>query len=792
MPRLHKSYDHFKTLTLNVPSSLALPTLFSVAMWEPLDIPPTPEKSFTDYSRWRLLVNDGGRHTWHYLRTDEEVANWPQNEVDRFWLGLKTTMPDLPPAKDPLDAARNGYKFYKELQSHDGHWAGEYGGPMFLLPGLVIGSYVTGMTFTREERLEMIRYLMSRANPEDGGWGIHVEGHSTVFGTGLNYTALRILGMDKDHPFCVKARGTLHKLGGATSIPAWGKFYLSCLNVYDWAGNNPVPAELWLLPEWVPFHPSKWWIHVRNVYIPMSYLYGIRFKMEENDLILSLREELYPENYYSIDWPAQCNNVNKVDEYAPHTRLLDTLNLALSSYEHCSFPPLRRAALSRAYDLIVMEDENTSYQTLAPVSKMFNLMARVAAEGSDSDAWKLHEEKRADFMWMGAEGMMMCGTNGSQLWDTGFITQALVETGLANDPENKESLMKALEWLDQAQMRSNPKHFKEAYRHMTKGAWGFSTTEQGYTVSDCTGEGLKSSMYLQFDLDFTPNLISKDRMCDAVDVLLSLQNPNGGFASYELVRGPRWLEWLNPAEVFGNIMTEYCYPECTTSTITSLAIFRKHYPDYRAQDIDRTIKAAIKYLHAEQTPEGGWVGSWGICFTYATQFALESLSLVGETYETSAYSRKACEFLLSHQREDGGWGESYKSCEQSAWIEHENTQVVQTCWATMALIYAKYPHAEPIEKAVRLVMSRQKRDGSWPQEAIEGVFNKTCAIAYPNFKFSFPIWMLGKAYYYLQELQSSSGNGVTAKEIVNGKADGNGVANGNGKVSGNGYANGRH
>lgn len=41
----------------------------------------------------------------------------------------------------------------------------------------------------------------------------HVEGHSTVFGTALNYVALRILGIDKDHPVCVRARGTLHKLG---------------------------------------------------------------------------------------------------------------------------------------------------------------------------------------------------------------------------------------------------------------------------------------------------------------------------------------------------------------------------------------------------------------------------------------------------------------------------------------------------------------------------------------------------------------------------------------------------
>jgi lanosterol synthase len=74
----------------------------------------------------------------------------------------------------------------------------------------------------------------------------------------------------------------------------------------------------------------------------------------------------------------------------------------------------------------------------------------------------------------------------------------------------------------------------------------------------------------------------------------------------------------------------------------------------------RTIQRAIKYLHDAQKPEGGWVGSWGICFTYATQFALESLSLVGETYETSDSSRRACEFLISKQCADGGWGESYK------------------------------------------------------------------------------------------------------------------------------------
>jgi lanosterol synthase len=248
----------------------------------------------------------------------------------------------------------------------------------------------------------------------------------------------------------------------------------------------------------------------------MSYLYGIKFKAEENDLILALREvtimiitgieslmhfqELYTENYYKIDWPAQRNNIAAADLYSPHTRLFDAISAVLSAYESCIIPPLRSAACDRAYELIILEDENTSYQTLGPVSKMMNLVARAHVEGASSEAYKQHEIKRRDFMWINHDGMNMCGTNGSQLWDVGFITQALVESGLGDEEENKESLVRALEWLEQCQMKENPKHYETSYRHRTKGAWPFSTKEQGYTVSDCTGEGLKAVLYIQEQL----------------------------------------------------------------------------------------------------------------------------------------------------------------------------------------------------------------------------------------------------------------------------------------------------
>lgn len=66
-----------------------------------------------------------------------------------------------------------------------------------------------------------------------------------------------------------------------------------------------------------------------------------------------------------------------------------------------------------------------------------------------------------------------------------------------------------------------------------------------------------------------------------------------------------------------------------------------------------------------------------------------------------------------------------------------------TTWACIGLIEAQYPDREVIERGLKLIMSRQQKNGEWLQEAIEGVFNKSCMISYPNYKFIFPIKALG-------------------------------------------------
>jgi lanosterol synthase len=66
-----------------------------------------------------------------------------------------------------------------------------------------------------------------------------------------------------------------------------------------------------------------------------------------------------------------------------------------------------------------------------------------------------------------------------------------------------------------------------------------------------------------------------------------------------------------------------------------------------------------------------------------------------------------------------------------------------TSWALLGLMKANYPDIEPLKRGIKLIMERQQPNGEWLQEAIEGVFNKSCMISYPNYKFTFTMKALG-------------------------------------------------
>ncbi|DBA76502.1 hypothetical protein WJX79_001746 [Trebouxia sp. C0005] len=732
---------------------------------------------------WLRSLNDNaGRQTWEYVETAtpkekadiENLQNGfthlrhqQRHSADEL-LRMQSTSkrratispPKVAQGKQPTEAqcnesVRSAMYFYESLQQDDGHWPGDYGGPMFLMPGLIITLYVTGCLDTVlsiHHKHEMTRYLHNHQN-KDGGFGLHIEGPSTMFGTVLSYVSLRLLGSGPEDAAVEHARAWIHKGGGATYITSWGKFWLAVLGVYSWDGMNPTPPEMWLLPyaSWTGIglaHPGRYWCHCRMVYLPMSYVYGKRGICKETPLTAAIRGELYPHSYSSIDWNAARNQCAKEDLYYPHPKVQDALWWSLYQAEGLLKGSwLRKKALAECMKLIHYEDENTRYVCIGPVNKAINMLC-CWLEDPESEAFKRHIPRVQDFLWVAEDGMKMQGYNGSQLWDTSFAVQAITAAGLAH--EFGDCLRKAHSYIDVSQVREDcPGDLSRWYRHISKGAWPFSTRDHGWPISDCSADGLKAALALaELDDKLVGPAIPDERIYDCVNVILSLQNADGGWSTYESTRSYPILEMINPSETFGDILIDYSYVELSSTCIAALAKFGKKYPAHRAEEISKSKTQGRKYILSMQRPDGSWYGNWGVCFTYAAWFGCDALAVFQETADNSTAQSKACDFLVSKQRKDGGWAESYLSSQTKEYhqLPEETSHVVNTAWALLALLAAGYHKKDrrPLDGAARCLMNSQLSSGDWPQQHISGVFNRNCMITYANYRNIFPLWALGK------------------------------------------------
>ncbi|MCH2110522.1 MAG: squalene--hopene cyclase, partial [Polyangiaceae bacterium] len=469
---------------------------------------------------------------------------------------------------------------------------------------------------------------------------------------------------------------------------------------------------------------------------------------------------LYQGRYEDQDWVGARNRVADSDNLAPQTLISRSAQRLLNLAEAASSPALRKKALDFVLHQIDREDRNTNYICIGPINKMLNTLVWYLhdPEGPELQA---HRARMRDYLYQADDGIKMQGYNSSRLWDTAFAVQGVFQAraalqSLGDKPgEIRELTLPLLRqahgFIDQNQVREDVCDAESAFRHPSKGGWPFSDRPHGWPISDCTAEGIKASLLNE---EVVEEPIDVERLLEGVELLLSLQNKDGGWATYELTRGSRLLELLNPSDCFRDIMVDYSYVECTSASIQALQAFGQRYPHLVPEKMFWAIHRGMSFLRKAQLSSGAFEGSWGVCFTYGTWFGICGLK-AGGARDSEPALLKARAFLEDTQRADGGWGESVGNCETRSYNQQTESQAVMTAWAVLGLLECGGASLSSVRRGIQFLVDRQLPGGDFPDENIAGVFNKTCAIHYDNYLKVFPLWALSR-FSALQDISAAA------------------------------------
>ena len=632
---------------------------------------------------------------------------------------------------DAGPALKSGSARLLRLQDEDGAWEGEMVWCPMLTAQYVLLHHILERPLEPGRRRRVLRSF-ERTRLEGGSWGLHEHSPPNLFVTTLVYVAARLLGIERDDPLVEPAKRFL-QAEGVLNIPSWGKFWLALLNLYDWRGGNAVLPELWSLPHWIALHPSNWYCHTRLIYMAMAAIYPHRFQTPVTSVLASLREELFPQGFANVDFSAGRNRLRGGDLYAQPSVWLRVGYGFARLFEWFHNTRLRARCMDAIIRQIKWELQTTDHTSISPVSGLLNILALWLHDPNDPDCRQALAQLEG-WIWEDEEdGTRVTGAR-SASWDTGFALQALATVPDIDGVQNARR--RGADFLRSQQIGASFDGFREAYRNDPKGGWCFAGVWHGWPVTDCTAEAVLG--ILAADRVATSTIV----LDDAIRFMLRGQNRDGGFGSYEAQRSSVGLEWLNPAEMFGDSMTEHSYVECTASCLAALAACQEHFPEITNRAMKSAMSRAEAWLRRTQASDGSWRGVWGVQFIYGTFFGIRGLLAAGARPGDPAL-RLACRWLLDRQQTEGGWGEHHSGCLTGQYVAHEESQVIQTAWAMIALLEADDSNWNAISRGARFLLNSQDADGTWPKQDMAGVFFRTALLDYVLYRQYFPLHALG-------------------------------------------------
>src|SRR5215475_4869953 len=608
-------------------------------------------------------------------------------------------------------------------QREDGHWVFELEADSTIPAEYVLLRHYLGEPVDAALEEKIARYLR-RTQGKHGGWPLVADGDFDMSASVKSYFALKMIGDPVDARHMARAREAILARGGAIHCNVFTRFMLALFGIVSWGSVPVLPVEIMLLPMWSPFHINKISYWARATMVPLMVLAALKPRAK-NPKGIGL-DELFLQDPRSIGMTAK----------APHQSwswflLFRALDGALRAIEPLFPKRLRQRAIEAA--LAFTEERLNGEDGMGAIyPPMANIVMMYDALGKGEDYPPRAVTRRGlDKLLVIGEEEAYCQPCVSPVWDTTLACQALLEAG---GQTALASVKQGLDWLVPKQVLDLKGDWAVKRPRVRPGGWAFQYNNAHYPDLDDTAVVVMSMDRFQHAVGGQAYDAAIARGREWIE---GMHSRNGGWAAFDANNLEYYLNNI-PFSDHGALL------DPPTEDVTARCISMLAQLGETVQT-SKSMADGIEYLRRTQLDEGSWYGRWGLNDIYGTWSVLCALYAVGVSHQDPMI-RKAADWLVSVQNEDGGWGEdavSYRLDYHG--LERAPSTASQTAWALLALMAVGEVANPVVARGVEYLIATQSEKGTWDEERYTATgFPRVFYLRYHGYAKFFPLWALAR------------------------------------------------